>query len=53
MHAYQLAKRSNVKRVMFEAVRWGERGASITGSDFLIDGRATASFFYGPLRPQG
>lgn len=109
LHAYQLAKRCNVKRVMFEAVRWGERGARlnsispgivvtplaidefngprgdfyknmfakcpagrpaaadeiatlaelmlsergafITGSDFLIDGGATASFFYGPLRP--
>lgn len=111
LHAYQMAKRCNVKRVMFEAVRWGERGARInsispgivvtplaidefngprgdfyknmfakcpagrpatadevanvaelvlsergafiTGSDFLIDGGATASFFYGPLRPQG
>jgi hypothetical protein len=28
------------------------RGAFITGSDFLIDGGATASFFYGPLKPQ-
>ncbi len=110
LHAYQLSKRCNVKRVMYEAVRWGERGARInsvspgiivtplaidefngirgdfyknmfkncpagrpgtadevaslcelmlsergafiTGSDFLIDGGATASFFYGPLRPQ-
>ena len=30
----------------------GKRGAFITGSDFLIDGGATASFFYGPLRPK-
>ena len=110
LHAYQLAKRCNVKRVMYEAVRWGERkarinsispgiivtplaidefngprgdfyknmfakcpagrpgtadevaslaelvmdsrGAFITGSDFLIDGGATASYFYGPLKPQ-
>ena len=110
LHAYQLAKRCNVKRVMYEAVRWGERGARvnsispgiivtplaidefngprgdfyknmfakcpagrpgtadevaslaelildsrgafITGSDFLIDGGATASYFYGPLKPQ-
>ena len=110
LHAYQLAKRCNVKRVMFESVRWGERkarinsispgiivtplaidefngprgdfyknmfakcpagrpgtadevaslaelmldsrGAFITGSDFLIDGGATASYFYGPLKPQ-
>ncbi len=109
LHAYQLAKRCNVKRVMAEAVKWGEkqarinsispgivvtplaidefngprgdfyknmfakcpagrpgtadeianlaelllsdRGAFITGADFLIDGGATASYFYGPLRP--
>ena len=109
LHAYQLAKRCNEKRVMFEAVRWGERGARInsispgiivtplaidefngprgdfyknmfakcpagrpgtadevanlaeilmsdrgafiTGADFLIDGGATASYYYGPLKP--
>ena len=109
LHAYQMAKRCNVKRVMAEAVKWGERGARInsispsiivtplaidefngprgdfyknmfakcpagrpgtadevanvaelllsdrgafiTGSDFLMDGGATASFFYGPLQP--
>ncbi len=109
LHAYQLAKRCNVKRVMYEAVRWGERGARInsispgiivtplavdefngprgdfyknmfakcpagrpgtadevanvaellmsergafiTGADFLADGGATASYFYGPLQP--
>ena len=109
LHAYQLAKRCNEKRVMYEAVRWGERGARInsispgiivtplaidefngprgdfyknmfakcpagrpgtadevanvaellmsdkgafiTGSDFLIDGGATASYYYGPLKP--
>jgi len=27
------------------------QGAFITGSDFLIDGGATASYFYGPLKP--
>lgn len=110
LHAYQLAKRCNVKRVMAEAVKWGKRNARInsispgiivtplaidefngirgdfyknmfakcpagrpgtadevaniaeflmsdrasfvTGSDFLIDGGATASYFYGPLKPQ-
>lgn len=110
LHAYQMAKRCNVKRVMAEAVRWGRRGARInsispgiivtplsidefngprgdfyknmfakcpagrpgtadevanvaellmsragafiTGSDILIDGGATASYFYGPLRPE-
>lgn len=110
LHAYQMAKRCNVKRVMAEAVKWGKRGARInsispgiivtplaidefngprgdfyknmfakcpagrpgtadevanvaellmsnsgafiTGSDFLIDGGATASYFYGPLRPE-
>lgn len=109
LHAYQMAKRCNVKRVMAQAVKWGERGARInsispgiivtplaidefngprgdfyknmfakcpagrpgtadevanvaellmsekgafiSGSDFLIDGGATASFFYGPLKP--
>ncbi len=109
LHAYQLAKRCNEKRVMAECVKWGERGARlndiapgiivtplaidefngprgdfyknmfakcpagrpgtadevanvaellmsnagafITGSTFLIDGGATASYFYGPLRP--
>ena len=110
LHAYQLAKRCNEKRVMAESVKWGEKGARInsispgiivtplaidefngprgdfyknmfakcpagrpgtadevanvaelllsdkgafiTGADFLIDGGATASYFYGPLRPE-
>ena len=104
LHAYQLAKRCNVKRVMAEAVRWGKRkarinsispgiivtplaidelngprggfyknmfatcpagrpgtadevanvaellmgnrGTFITGADFLVDGGATAAYFY-------
>lgn len=29
LHAYQMAKRCNEKRVMAEAVKWGERGARI------------------------
>ncbi len=29
----------------------GSRGAFITGADFLVDGGATASYFYGPLKP--
>ncbi|MGN6801237.1 MAG: SDR family oxidoreductase [Ginsengibacter sp.] len=110
LHAYQMAKRCNVKRVMAEAVKWGERGARInsispgiivtplafdeingprgdfyknmfakapagrpgtadevanvaelllsdkgafiTGSDILIDGGATAAYFYSPLAPK-
>lgn len=110
LHAYQMAKRCNEKRVMYEAVKWGEKGARInsispgivvtplaidefngprgdfyktmfakcpagrpgtadevaniaellmsekgafiTGADFLCDGGATASYFYGPLRPE-
>lgn len=28
-----------------------EKGAFITGADFLIDGGATASYYYGPLKP--
>lgn len=109
LHAYQLAKRCNEKRVMSESVKWGQRGARInsispgiivtplaldefngprgdfyknmfakcpagrpgtadevanvaellmsnkgafiSGSDFLVDGGATASYFYGPLKP--
>ena len=27
-----------------------DKGVFITGSDFLIDGGATASYFYGPLK---
>lgn len=110
LHAYQLAKRCNEKRVMYESVKWGEKkarinsispgiivtplaidefngsrgdfyknmfakcpagrpgtadevanvaellmsdkSAFITGADFLIDGGATASYFYGPLKPE-
>lgn len=109
LHAYQLAKRCNEKRTMYEAVEWGKRGARlndiapgiivtplavdefnglrgdfyknmfakcpagrpgttdevadvaellmseraqfITGSTFLVDGGATASYYYGPLQP--
>ena len=109
LHTYQLAKRCNEKRVMAQAVEWGQRGARlnaiapgiivtplaldefngprgefyqdmfarcpagrpgtadevanvaelllsgkgafISGSTFLIDGGATASYYYGPLRP--
>ena len=110
LHAYQMAKLCNQKRVMAESVKWGKRGARInsispgiivtplaidefngprgdfyknmfakcpagrpgtadevanvaellmnpkgafiTGADFLIDGGATASYFYGPLKPE-
>lgn len=110
LHAYQLAKRCNEKRVMAEAVKWGmcgarlndiapgiivtplaidefngprggfyknmfakcpagrpgtadevanvaellmgPSGAFISGSTILIDGGATASYFYGPLKPE-
>ena len=109
LHAYQMAKRCNEKRVMAQSVEWGKRGARlndiapgiivtplaidefngprgdfyknmfakcpagrpgtadevanvaellmsskgafITGSTFLIDGGATASYYYGPLKP--
>ena len=110
LHAYQMAKRCNEKRVMAESVKWGERsarlndiapgiivtplaidefngprgdfyknmfakcpagrpgtadevanvaellmgpaGTFITGSTILIDGGATASYYYGPLKPE-
>ncbi|EJJ25145.1 SDR family oxidoreductase [Rhizobium sp. CF142] len=34
------------------ALLMGQEGAFITGSDFLIDGGVTASFFYGELQPK-
>ena len=110
LHAYQMAKRCNEKRVMAQSVAWGKRGARlndiapgiivtplavdefngprgdfyknmfakcpagrpgtadevanvaellmsdkgafITGSTFLIDGGATSSYYYGPLKPE-
>lgn len=110
LHAYQMAKRCNEKRVMAQSVEWGKRGARlnaiapgiivtplaidefngirgdfyknmfakcpagrpgtadevanvaellmsdkgafITGSTFLIDGGATASYYYDSLKPQ-
>lgn len=110
LHAYQLAKRCNEKRVMAQCVEWGKRGARlnaiapgiivtplaidefngprgdfyknmfakcpagrpgtadevanvaellmsdkgafITGSTFLMDGGATASYYYGLLKPE-
>jgi len=30
----------------------GPAGAFITGSTILIDGGATASYYYGPLKPE-
>ena len=30
----------------------GQNGAFITGSDFLMDGGVTASYFYGELAPK-
>ena len=30
-----------------------DKGAFITGSTFLMDGGATASYYYGPLKPEG
>ena len=29
-----------------------DKGAFISGSDFLIDGGSTASYYYDPLKPQ-
>ena len=43
LHAYQLAKRCNKKRTMYEAIRWGEHAQFITGSTFLVDGGADVS----------
>ena len=40
-------KSQNVAKLLMS-----DKGAFITGSTFLIDGGATASYFYGPLRPE-
>lgn len=40
------AKVANVAELLMS-----DKGAFITGADFLMDGGATASYFYGPLRP--
>jgi len=34
------------------ALLMGQEGAFITGSDFLMDGGVTASYFYGELAPK-
>ena len=51
LHAYQLAKRCNEKRVMFEACRWGERGARINSiSPGIIVTPLALDEFNGPRR---
>lgn len=30
-----------------------DKGAFITGATFLMDGGATSSYYYGPLKPEG
>jgi hypothetical protein len=46
LHAYQMAKRCNVKRVMAEAVKWGQRGVELTASH-----RASSSRRWPSMRP--
>ena len=53
LHAYQLAKRGNSLEVAtLGALLLGPDGAFITGSDFLMDGGVTASYFFGELAPR-
>lgn len=35
-----------------EELLMSDKGAFISGSTFLMDGGATASYFYGPLKPE-
>ena len=50
LHAYQMAKRCNVKRVMSEAVQWGKRGARINSiSPGIIVTPLAIDEFNGPL----
>jgi len=61
--AMDLSSRDSIRIMIAEAQRHGEianvaellltnRGAFTTGADFLVDGGATAAFFYGPLKPE-
>jgi len=51
LHAYQLAKRCNEKRVMGEAVKWGRRGARINSiSPGIIVTPLALDEFNGPPR---
>lgn len=50
LHAYQLAKRCNVKRVIYEACRWGEKGARINSiSPGIIVTPLAIDEFNGPI----
>ena len=46
LHAYQMAKRCNEKRVMAEAVKWGEKGARINSISpgIIVTPLATCEF---------
>lgn len=35
-----------------EELLMSDKGAFVSGSTFLVDGGATASYYYGPLRPE-
>lgn len=49
LHAYQMAKRCNVKRVMAEATKWGERGARLNSiSPGIIVSPLAIDEFNGP-----
>lgn len=53
LHAYQLAKRCNEKRVMAEAVKWGKRGARINDiAPGIIVTPLAIDEFNGPLAPK-
>lgn len=41
----------NIENANAIAKIMNENGAFITGTDFLIDGGATASYYYGKLKP--
>jgi hypothetical protein len=48
----QRAASSSDEVATLAALLMGADGAFITGSDFLIDGGVTASYFYGELAPE-
>ena len=53
LHAYQMAKRCNEKRVMAQSVEWGKRGARLNDiAPGIIVTPLAVDEFNGPLKPE-
>ncbi|MDE7201427.1 MAG: hypothetical protein K2O91_05840 [Lachnospiraceae bacterium] len=51
-HAVSVLRKGGYITVDVAELLMSDKGAFITGADFLIDGGATASYFYGHLKPE-